>query len=139
MAPKKNCKPMQKIIVEKSTQDLKVPPKSIREEEQKDSEEEKTQEDHNDHESEEEQPPTILFTPKQLEVLLKMIRPDFSELVVALKGGLSKGAGFQPANLGILTGSKIERLWIFGLRRWRITFLPPRLGSIHPWNLPNPI
>jgi hypothetical protein len=44
-----------------------------------------------DHESEEEQPNTVLFPPKQLEVLLKMNRPDFNELVVALKGGSSKG------------------------------------------------
>jgi len=32
-----------------------------------------------------------------LEVLFKMNRPDFSELIVALKGGSSKNAGFQPA------------------------------------------
>jgi hypothetical protein len=44
-----------------------------------------------DHESEEEQPNIVLFPPKQLEVLLKMNRPDFNELVVALKGGSSKG------------------------------------------------
>ncbi len=29
-----------------------------------------------------------------------MNRPDFSELVTALKGGSSKGVGFQPAKLG---------------------------------------
>jgi len=95
---------MQETIVEKSTQDLEIPPKSIREEKQEDSEEQETQEDHDDHESEKEQPTTVLFTPKQLEVLLKMNRPDFSELVVALKGGLSKGVGFQPAKPGNFYG-----------------------------------
>jgi hypothetical protein len=44
------------------------------------------QEDFNDHESEEEQHSIICFTPKQLEVLLKMNRPDFIGLVEALKG-----------------------------------------------------
>jgi len=39
----------------------------------------------------------ILFTSEQLEVLFKMNRPDFSDLVVALKGGSSKGMGFQLA------------------------------------------
>jgi hypothetical protein len=40
-------------------------------------------------------------------------------------------------NLGTLMGSEIERLWMLGLRRWKITFMPPRLGGTHPWNLPN--
>jgi len=42
--------------------------------EQEDYEEQK---DHNDHENEEKQHSTILFTPKQLEVLLKMNRLNF--------------------------------------------------------------
>jgi len=33
-----------------------------------------------------------------------MNRPDFSELVVALKGGTSKGVGFQHAKLGNFDG-----------------------------------
>jgi hypothetical protein len=37
----------------------------------------------------------VLFTPKQLEVILKMNRLDFTELVAALKGGSSKGVGFK--------------------------------------------
>ncbi len=51
---------------------------------------------HEDHENEEEQPNTVLFTPKQLEVLLKMNRLDFNELVMALKEGSSKGVEFKP-------------------------------------------
>jgi hypothetical protein len=54
MAPKKNCKQVQETMVEKPTQDLKVPPKVIREEEQEDSEEQEDQENHDDHENEEE-------------------------------------------------------------------------------------
>ncbi len=37
------------------------------------------------------------FIPEQLEVLLKMNRPDFIELVAALKGRSSKGVGFKLA------------------------------------------
>jgi hypothetical protein len=40
-----------------------------------------------------------------LEVLLKMNRPEFSELVVALKRGSSKNAGFQPAKPGNFDGA----------------------------------
>jgi hypothetical protein len=40
-----------------------------------------------------------------LEVLLKMNRPDFNELVVALKGGASKDARFQPAKPGNFDGA----------------------------------
>jgi hypothetical protein len=39
-----------------------------------------------------------------LEVLLKMNRPDFSELVATLKGGSSKNVGFQPAKPGNFDG-----------------------------------
>jgi hypothetical protein len=53
-------------------------------------EEPRTREDQDELENEEEQQSSILFTPEQLEVLLKMNRPDFSELVAALKGGSSK-------------------------------------------------
>jgi hypothetical protein len=27
---------------------------------------------------------------------------------------------------------------MFGLQKWKITFMLPRLGDIHPWSLPNP-
>ncbi len=91
MAPKKTHKLVQETMVEKPTQYWEVPPKSIGEEKLK------AQEDHNDSKNEEEQPNTILFTSEQLEVLFKMNRPDFSELVAALKGGSFKNVGFQPA------------------------------------------
>jgi hypothetical protein len=48
-------------------------------------EEPRTREDQNERESEEEQWSSVLFTLEQLEVLLKMNRPDFGELVAALK------------------------------------------------------
>jgi hypothetical protein len=56
-------------------------------------------------ESEEEQRSSVVFTPEQLENLLKMNRPDFSELVVALKGGSYKNAGYQPTKPGNFDGA----------------------------------
>jgi hypothetical protein len=56
-----------------------------------------------------------LFTQEQLEVLLKMNRSDFSELVVALKGGSSKNAKFQPAKLENFDGAydqKVVHAWL---------------------------
>ncbi len=100
MAPKKSRKPVQETMVEEPTQDREVPSQVIREEEQVDFEEQENQENHDDHENEKEQPTIVLFTLEQLEVLLKMNRFDFSELVAALKGWSSKGVGFQPAKLG---------------------------------------
>jgi hypothetical protein len=35
-----------------------------------------------------------------------MNRPDFSELVAALKGGSSKNAGYQPAKLENFDGAR---------------------------------
>jgi hypothetical protein len=91
MAPKKTHKLVQETVVEEPTQDQDVPPEAIREEEQKGSEDEGDHDNLDDHESENEQPNAVLFTPEQLEFLLKMNRPDFNELVAALKGGSSKG------------------------------------------------
>jgi len=81
-------------MVEEPTQDLYVPFKAIREEEQEDSQEQEDQENHDDHGNEKQQLTKILFIPEQLEVLLKMNRPDFIELVAALKGRTLKGVGF---------------------------------------------
>ncbi len=81
----------------------------------------------------------MLFILEQLEVLLKMNRPNFNELVAALKGGSSKGVEFKPAKLGNFDGPGTKRLWMLGLRKWKITFMPPRLVGIRPWNLPNPV
>jgi hypothetical protein len=50
-----------------------------------------------------------------LEILLKMNRPDFSELVTALKGGASKDARFQPAKPGNFDGAhdrKVVDAWL---------------------------
>jgi hypothetical protein len=52
---------------------------------------------------------------EQLEVLFKMNRPDFNELIAALKGGSSKSAGFQPAKLGNFDGvrdRKVMDVWL---------------------------
>ncbi len=92
MAPKKNRKQAQETMLEEPVEDRVVPLESIREEEPR------TREDHDEPEIEEEQRSLVLFTLEQLEVLLKMNRLDFSELVAALKGGSFKNAGYQQAN-----------------------------------------
>jgi hypothetical protein len=72
-------------------------------------------ENHDDHENEKEQPTIILFTPEQLEILLKMNRPDFTKLVAALKGGSSKGVGFKPIklkNFDKVRDQKVVHAWI---------------------------
>ncbi len=63
------------------------------------------QEDQDEPESEEEHRSSVLFTQEQLEVLLKMGRPDFGELVAALKTGAAKGERFQPAKPGNFDGA----------------------------------
>jgi hypothetical protein len=77
-------------MLEEPMEDQVIPSESIKEEEPR------TREDQDEPESEEEQRSSILFTLEQLEVLLKMNRPDFSELVAVLKGGPSKNLGYQP-------------------------------------------
>ncbi len=99
MAPKKNRKQAQETMLEEPNEDWVVLPESIGEEEQR------PREDQDEPESEEEQRNSVLFTQEQLEVLLKMNRPDFSELVVALEGGASKDARFQLAKLENFDGA----------------------------------
>jgi hypothetical protein len=79
------------MLEEPTEEDRVVPPESIGEEEPK------AREDQDELESEEEQQSSVLFIAEQLEVLFKMNRPNFSELVAGLKGRSSKNAGFQPA------------------------------------------
>ncbi len=96
-------------MVEKPTQDLDVPSEAIREEEQE------NQENLDDHENEEEQPTIIIFTPEQLEILFKMNRPGFTELVTVLKGRSSKGVGFQlakPGNFDGIRDRKVVDVWL---------------------------
>ncbi len=45
---------------------------------------------------------------------------------------------FNLLSLGTLMGSVIERLWMLGLRKWKTTSMPPKLGNTRPWSLPNP-
>jgi len=52
----------------------------------------------------------VLFILEQLEVLLKMNRPNFNELVAALKGGSSKGVEFKPAKLGNFDGARDQKV-----------------------------
>ncbi len=76
-------------MLEEPVDDQVAPPESIGEEVPM------PREDQNEPESEEEeQRSSVLFTLEQLEVLLKMNRPDFGELVAALKTGAVKGERF---------------------------------------------
>jgi len=85
-------------MLEEPNEDCVVPPESIGEEDQ------------DEPESEEEQRSSVLFTQEQLEVLFKMNRPDFSELVTAFKGRTSKDAKFQPAKLGNFNGARDQKV-----------------------------
>jgi hypothetical protein len=104
MAPKKTRKPPQDSMLEEPVDDRVAPPESIGEEEPM------PREDRDEPESEEEQRSSVLFTQEQLEVLLKMGRPDFGELVAALKTGASKGERFQPAKPGNFDGARDRRV-----------------------------
>jgi len=95
--------------LEEPVEDEVALPESIGEEEPR------TREDQDEPKSEEEQRSSVLFTPEQLEVLLKMNRPDFGELVAALKTGTSKGERFQPAkprNLDGVRNQKVVDAWL---------------------------
>jgi hypothetical protein len=104
MAPKKNQKQAPETMLEEPIEEQVSPPESISEEAPR------AREDQDEPESEEEQRSSVLFTPEQLEVLLKMNRPDFGELVEALKGGSSKHAGFQPAKPGNFNGARDRKV-----------------------------
>ncbi len=104
MAPKKNRKQPQDSVLEEPVEDQVAPPESIGEEEPM------PPEDRDEPESEEEQRSSVLFTPEQLEVLLKMGRPDFGELVAALKTGAAKGERFQPAKPENFDGARDRKV-----------------------------
>jgi hypothetical protein len=109
MAPKKTRKPPQDSMLEEPVEDRVAPPESIGEEEPM------PQEDQHEPESEEEQRSSVLFTQEQLEVLLKMGKLDFGELVAALKTGAAKGERFQPAKLRNFDGArdrKVVDVWL---------------------------
>jgi hypothetical protein len=109
MAPKKNRKQPQDTTLEEPVEDQVTPPESIGEEEPR------LREDRDEPESEEEQRSSVLFTQEQLEVLLKMGRPDFGELVAALKTGAAKGEKFQPAKPENFDGArdcKVVDAWL---------------------------
>jgi len=106
-----------------------VPPESIGEEEPI------TREDQDEPESEEEQRRSVLFTQEQLEVLLKMNRPDFSELVAALKGGASKDAPFQPAkprNFDGVRDRKVVDAWLVEMEDYLHAAKVGRHSAVEP-------
>jgi hypothetical protein len=104
MAPKKNRKQPQDTMLEEPADDQVTPSKSIGEEEPR------LREDRDEPESEEEQRSSILFTQEQLEIFLKMGRPDFGELVAVLKTGAAKGERFQPAKPGNFDGARDRKV-----------------------------
>jgi hypothetical protein len=109
MAPKKYRTQVQETMLEEFVEEKVAPSESIGEEELR------TWEDQDEPESEEEQRSLVLFAPEQLEVLLKMNRFDFSELVVALKGGSSKNVKFQsvkPENFDGAHDQKVVDAWL---------------------------
>jgi len=113
MAPKKNRKQASEIRPEEPVEDLVAPPESIGEEEPNSREDQ--DEPEGGPKSEEEQRSSVLFTPEQLEVLLKMNKPDFGELVATLKTRTSKGERFQPAkprNFDGARGRKVVDAWL---------------------------
>jgi hypothetical protein len=99
MAPKKNRKQAQDSLLEEPIEDWVVPLESIGEEEPR------TREDQDEPESEEEQRSSVLFTSEQLEVLLKMNRPNFGELMAALKTGTSKEKGIMQMQFRKMTSN----------------------------------
>jgi hypothetical protein len=104
MAPKKNRKQATETMLEEPMEEQIAPPESIGEEAPR------NREDQDEPESEEEQWSSILFTLEQLEVLLKINRPDFGGLVAALKIGTSKGERFQPAKPGNFDGARDRKV-----------------------------
>jgi hypothetical protein len=64
----------------------------------------KKSDNYNYHENEEKQSTIILFILEQLEVLFKMNRFNFIELLKALKRGSSKNVGFKLAKSGNFDG-----------------------------------
>jgi hypothetical protein len=91
-------------MLEELVEDRVAQPESIGEEEPR------PREDQDELESEEEQRSSVLFTQEQLEVLLKMGRPDFGELVAALKTGAAKGERFQPAKPRNFDGARDRKV-----------------------------
>jgi len=104
MVPKKNRKQASETRPEEPVEDLVALSESIGEEEPNSREDQDEPEVR--LESEKEQRSLVLFTSKQLEVLLKMNRLDFGKLVAALKTRTSKGERFQPAKPGNFDGAQ---------------------------------
>jgi hypothetical protein len=104
MAPKKNRKQAPETMLEEPIEEQVAPSKSISEEAPR------AREDQDEPESKEEQWSSVLFTLEQFEVLLKINRPDFGELVVALKTGTSKGERFQLAKPGNFDGARDRKV-----------------------------
>jgi hypothetical protein len=118
-------------MAEELAEDRVVPPKSIGEEEPI------TREDQDELEGEEEQRNLVLFTPEQLEVLVKMNRLDFGELVAAFKTGTAKGERFQLAKPGNFDGARDRKVVDAWLVEMDDIYMLPRWDGIAPWSLPD--
>jgi hypothetical protein len=97
------------------------------------------QEDCDDYESGKKQHPTIFFTLKQLEVLLKMNRLDFIGLVEAFKRGKFKSVTFKlvkPRNFDKVRYQKVVDVWLAKIEHY---FHANKLGDTRMWNLFSPI
>jgi hypothetical protein len=57
-----------------------------------------------------------------------MNRPDFNELVVALKGGSSKGVEFKPAKLGNFDGARDQKVMDAWLAKMKDYFHAAKVG-----------
>jgi hypothetical protein len=132
MAPKKNRKQAEEAMLGEPIEDLVVSPESIGEEEST------TWEDQDEPGSEDTQRSSVLFTQEQLEVLLKMNRPNFGELVAALKTGASKSERFQPAKPRNFDGARDRKVVDAWLAEMDDYTMLPRLDDIPLWSLPNP-
>jgi hypothetical protein len=65
-----------------------------------------------------------------LEIILKMNKPDLSELIAALKGGHPKMRDANQQNSGTSMVPATQRLWMLGLSKWKITYMTPILDGI---------
>ncbi len=77
--------------------------------------------------------PQVFFTLEELEILFKMNRPDFNELITALKGGSSKGVGFQlakPWNFDGVQDRKVVDVWLVQMNDYLYVAKVGRYSSV---------
>ncbi len=69
---------------------------------------------------------------------LKWIGPTSTNWLQPSKEEHPGTRDFNRPNPGTSMVPATERLWMFGLLKWRIMYMPPRLDGIRLWSLPNP-